>query len=194
MKVFSPREHQTHRESVLRFLALVVLLVAYFVYMSWQYDAATGALLALLTWSFFVLCTPIADGGFIVAFPVRLLLGIRMVVTQVVVWFVAIAVNITVLILAPEAYDNSKLTVLLKVILTTPWPDWSILLISAAGTGLSIYFGDEMMDMTKHEDRKKNHRHGFKYKALVVLGLGVLTILAYYRLLEDLHVVVPPAG
>ena len=194
MTAFSPGKHQTHRESILRFLALVVLLVAYFIYMSWEYDAATGALLAVLTWSFFVLCTPIADGGFMVAFPVRLLLGVRMMITQIVVWFVAIGLNIAVLIWAPEAYDNSKLTVLLKIILTTPWPDWSILLISAAGTGLSIYFGDEMMDMTHHAERKKSHRHGFKYKTLLVLGLGVLTIIAYYRLLEDLNVVIPPAG
>ena len=74
---FSPR-HQTHRENLWRFLGLVVVLMGYFAYLSWKFDAATGAWLALLSWSFFVLCTPVADGGFIVAFPVRLLLGTRL--------------------------------------------------------------------------------------------------------------------
>ena len=194
MSVFSARRHATHRESLWRFIALLAVLIAYFVYMSWQFDPATGALLAVLSWSFFVLCTPIADGGFLIAFPVRLLFGIRMMITQVIVWIAAILINVAVLLVAPEVYDHTKLTVLLKIILTTPWPDWSILLISAAGTGLSIYFGDEMMDITSHADRRKSHRHGFTYKTLLVLGLAVLTITAYYRLLSDLHMTIPAAG
>lgn len=187
---FSP-EHQTHKESMWRFLALVALLVAYFFYMSWKYDATTGAWLALLSWSFFVLCTPVADGGFIVAFPVRLLFGTRMLVTQVIVWVVAIVINITALNLAPQDYSDTALTKLLFTILTTPLPYWGILAISAVGTGLSIWFGDEMMDVTSHADRKKHHKHGFSHKVIIVVGLGVITILAYYHLLSDLGITIP---
>lgn len=185
--VFATR-HPTHRESLWRFLALIGLLVAYFAYMSWRYDAATGAWSALLSWSFFVLCTPVADGGFIVAFPVRLLFGTRMLVSQVAVWVVAIIANFAALEFAPDRYQDAALTRLLYTILTTPWPYWSILAIAAAGTGLSIVFGDEMLDVTRHEDRKTYHRHGFKHRLLVVVGLGVLTILAYYQLLHELGV------
>ena len=191
MTDFSPQQHETHHESLWRFLALIAILAAYFGYMSWKFDAATGALLAGLSWSFFVLCTPVADGGFIVAFPVRLLFGTRMLITQVVVWFVAIGINIGALYWAPDSYADTALTRLLQTILTTPWPYWSILLISAAGTGLSIWFGDEMMDVTKHSERTKHHTHGLKYRTLLVAGLGVLTILAYYQLLSDLGVSVP---
>lgn len=81
---FSPK-HQTHSESLWRFLGLITLFIAYFVYMSWKFDAATGAWLVLLSWSFFVLCTPVADGGFIIAFPIRLLFGTRMLITQLIV-------------------------------------------------------------------------------------------------------------
>lgn len=188
---FAPKAHPTHRESLLRFAALVAVLLAYFGYMSWKYDAATGAWIAVLSWSFFVLCTPIADGGFLVDFPVRLLFKVRMVVTEAVVWVIALGINITAVNIAPDSYQSAPITRLLYSILTTPWPYWSIVLISALGTVLSIWFGDELMDVTSHESREKHHRHGFKHRILVVLGLGLLTVIAYYHLLSHLGVSVP---
>ena len=184
-------KHETHRETLLKFITLTLILIAYFIYMSWKYDASTGLAVALLTWSFFVLCTPIADGGFILAFPIRLLFGIRMSVTQIVLWFVAIGLNIFMLVSASNAYDLTFPTRLLKHILTVPYPYWSILILSAAGTLLSIYFGDEMMDVTSHKDRVKHHRHGLKYRTVLVLGLGILTVAAYYYLLNSLNIVLP---
>ena len=191
MTPFSPKQHQTHRESLWRFLALIGLLAAYFTYMSWKFDAATGAWLALLSWSFFVLCTPVADGGFIIAFPARLLFGTRMLTTQMIVWVLAIVINIAALNFSPANYENTALTRLLLTILTTPWPYWSILAISAVGTALSIWFGDEMMDVTIHADREIHHKHGFKHSTLLIIGLGVLTVLAYYQLLSDLRISIP---
>lgn len=64
-------------------------------------------------------------------------------------------------------------------------------MISAAGTGLSIWFGDEMLDVTTHAAREKHHRHSLKHRTLVVLGLGIVTILAFYHLLSDLGIKVP---
>ncbi len=188
------RKSPTHRESLWRFAALAALLVLYFGFMSWKYDAATGAWLAALSWSFFVLCTPIADGGFIIDFPVRLLFGTRMLFTEIGVWVVAIGLNIVALSLAPQQYDQTALTRLLHTILTTPWPYWSIVVISATGTLLSIWFGDEMLDVTTHAARKKHHRHGFTHRTLVVVGLGLLTVLAYSHLLRHLGVEVPGGG
>jgi len=159
--------------------------------MSWKYDASTGFTVALLSWSFFVLCTPVADGGFILAFPVRLLFGIKMSITQIVLWFVAIGLNIFMLISASNTYDLTFITKLLKHILTEPYPYWGILILSAAGTLLSIYFGDEMMDVTSHKDRVKHHRHGLKYRTVLVLGLGVLTVVSYYYLLDSLNIALP---
>lgn len=182
------KEHQTHRESLWRFFILVLLLAVYFGYMSWKFDASTGALLALLSWSFFVLCTPIADGGFVVAFPIRLLFGTRMVITQIVVWVLALLINIVAISVVPDAYSQTAITNVLHSILTTPWPNWSVLLISLAGTMLSIWFGDEMIDVTSHSMRKKQHRHGFKHKVLLIAGFGLLTIIAYYHVIAGLGI------
>jgi len=181
-------KHETHKETFLKFIALVVILIAYFLYMSWKYDASTGFGVVALTWSFFVLCTPIADGGFILAFPIRLLFKIKMSITQVILWFVAIGMNVFMLLNYPNVYDLSFFAKLLKHILSEPYPYWSILIISALGTFLSIFFADEMMDVTSHKERESSHQHGLKYRTLIVLGLGVLTVIAYYYLLDGLGV------
>jgi hypothetical protein len=183
--------HDTHKETLLKFFALVLILLAYFLYMSWKYDASTGFGVSVLTWSFFVLCTPVADGGFILAFPIRLLFKIRMAYTQVVLWFIAVGINMYMFFEESKVYDLTFVTKLLKHIISEPYPYWSILFISAFGTFLSIYFGDEMMDVASHKDRIIAHRHGFKYRTLVVLGLGVLSVVAYYYLLNSLNVVLP---
>ncbi|MFT4519565.1 MAG: hypothetical protein ACI9JM_001962 [Halioglobus sp.] len=180
--------HETHKETILKFLALVFILVAYFGYMSWKFDASTGFGIALLTWSFFVLCTPVADGGFILAFPIRLLFGVKMATTQAIIWVFAVGLNIFMLKLAADTYQLSFITKLLEQILTQANPYWSILVISAFGTFLSIYFGDEMMDVTAHKDREKHHQHGFKYRIVLVVGLGLLTVVAYYHLLSSLNI------
>lgn len=184
-------KHETHKETIIKFIALVVIILAYFSFMSWKYNASTGFEVTLLTWSFFVLCTPVADGGFILAFPIRLLFGIKMSITQIVLWFVAIGINVFMLAYSPDSYDLTFLTSLLKKIIVEPYPYWSILIISAMGTLLSIYFGDEMMDVTSHKNREKHHHHGLNYRIILVLGLGVLTVFAYYHLLSTLNITLP---
>ena len=52
------------RQVLVKFLLLLVILLGYFGYLAYEYDVATGGIAALLSWSFFVLCTPVADAGF----------------------------------------------------------------------------------------------------------------------------------
>lgn len=179
---------ETHREILYKFLILLGVLVLYFGYLSFEYGLLTGGIVAALTWSFFVLCTPIADAGFLLDFPLRLLFGIRMLYSEIVVWAIAIALNIYALIFNPKAYDLTIITKIFKEILLTPNPYWSILLLSGVGTFLSIYFGDEMLDVFKHRDRVKYHQHSFKLKIIGVISLFVLILISYYLLLESLNI------
>jgi len=181
-------KHETHRETLYKFLGLLAILGGYFAYLSWKFDIVTGGYLAALTWSFFVLCTPIADAGFLVDFPMRLLFKIRMVHGEMGVWTMAITINIIGMTAFPDMYDKTFLTTLFKKILTTPWPYWGIILLSATGTYLSIYFGDEMIDVFKHKDRAKFHKHGFKWQVVAFIGLFVLAIVGYYELLKSLGI------
>lgn len=181
-------KHPPKREGLIKFLLLLAVLLGYLGYLSWEYGLATGGLVAALTWSFFVLCTPVADAGFLLDFPVRLITGLRMFFCEMIVWTVAISLNAGALYLSPESYESTFLTSLLHKILTTPWPYWSIIVLCAVGTFLSVKFGDEMMDVIANKDRHYHHKHGFKYQLIALAGFALLIIWAYYHLIDSLGV------
>jgi hypothetical protein len=154
-----------------------------------QYDLLTGGIAALITWSFFVLCTPIADAGFLLDFPLRLIFGIRMILSEIVVWIIAISINVFSLIYFREFYDTTFITQIMKVILTTPYPYWIVIFLSAIGTFLSIRFGDELMDVLHHKDRYFYLRHHFKHEILLFIFFLVV-IFGYYEIISNLGITI----
>ena len=170
-----------------KFLLLCILLVSYFFYLCVQYDLMTGGIASALTWTFFVLCTPIADAGILLDFPLRLLFGIRMLISEIAVWALAIAVNIFSLVYFSEYYETTMLTKLLHAILTMPYPYWSVIMLSGAGTFLSIRFADELMDVMHHRDREFFHRHGFKHE-IIIMMFFLLVLIGYYELIASLGI------
>ena len=179
-------KHPPH-QVLIKFCLLALLLISYFGYLTYEYDLMTGGIAALITWNFFVLCTPIADAGFLLDFPMRLLFGIRMVVSEIVVWAVAISINVIALAYFTDYYQTTFITNLMKVILTSPFPYWSIIVLSGFGTFLSIRFGDELMDVLNHKDRYFYLRHQFKHE--LVLFIFFLTVLfGYYEIMTSLGI------
>ena len=188
MKVFiNKKETHPKKKLLYKFILLCILLVGYFSYLSIQYDLATGGVASAITWSFFVLCTPIADAGFLLDFPLRLLFGIRMLLSEIVVWALAITVNIISLLCFVEYYQTTKLTSLFYTILTNPYPYWSVILVSGTGTFLSIRFADEVMDVAHHRDREIFHRHRIKHKIVMIIFF-VLILFGYYELMSLLGI------
>lgn len=175
------------RQVLIKFLLLCLLLFGYFAYLSFKFDMLTGGVASLITWSFFVLCTPVADAGFLLDFPLRLLFGIRMVVSEVAVWAIAIGINAFAISFAPRYYDTTLLTTILHKIILTPYPYWAIVVLSGIGTFLSIRFGDELMDVLHHRDRAYFHRHGFKFE-LVLVAFFLAAIWLYYELISSLGI------
>jgi hypothetical protein len=178
----SPKHQITYK-----FILLCLLLVGYFVYLSYKYDVLTGGIASLITWSFFVLCTPIADAGFLLDFPLRLLFSIRMVFSEIAVWAIAILINIIASIYFQEYYNTTPLTKLIYAILTTPYPYWAVIILSGIGTFLSIRFGDELMDVVSHRDRDFFHKHNFKHE-IVLLIFFILVIFGYYEITSALNI------
>ncbi len=176
------------RQVIIKFFLLCLLLIGYFSYLSIEYDLVTGGIASLLTWSFFVLCTPVADAGFLLDFPLRLLFGIRMIFSEIVVWCIAITINMVSLSYAPQYYETTALTKVFSAILTTPYPYWSVILLSAIGTFLSIRFGDELMDIVRHKDRSFFHQHGYKHELIIMIVMFVLVIIGYYELIASLGI------
>lgn len=187
MTLANTKELHPKRHVLYKFLLLCVLLISYFVYLSYEYNLLTGGIAAALTWSFFVLCTPIADAGFLLDFPLRLLLGIRMFFSEIAVWGIAIAINVFSIIYFTEYYETTKLTKLLYAILINPYPYWSVILLSGLGTFLSIRFGDELMDVVHHKDRTYFHKHGYKHEIIIIVFFVFISI-GYYGLITSLGI------
>ena len=175
------------KQVLFKFLMLCLVLIGYFAYLSFEYDLMTGGVAAMLTWSFFVLCTPIADAGFLLDFPLRILFGVRMLISEIAVWAIAITINIVSLLYFAEYYETTTLTKLLYAILTMPNPYWSVILLSGVGTFLSIRFADELMDVVHHRDRNFFHRHGYKHE-LIVIVFFITVFIGYYKLIASLGI------
>jgi hypothetical protein len=170
------------KQIIIKFALLFCLLLGYFAYLSFEYGLATGGLVTALTWSFFVLCTPVADAGFLLDFPLRLLFGIRMFISEAVVWVIAILTNILVLIAYPATYETTAITDILQRIITTPYPYWGIVILSGLGTFLSVHFADELMDVIHHHERNYFHSNHFKHE-LILLAFFVMALFAYSHLI-----------
>lgn len=171
----------------IKFALLLAVLLGYYAYLSYKYDLATGGVASALTWSFFVLCTPVADAGFLLDMPLRLIFGIRMVFSEIAVWVIAISINLATLVFAPHYYETTALTGILHKILLTPFPYWAVILLSAIGTFLSIRFGDELMDVISHRDRAFFHSNQFKHE-LILMAFFVVVIFVYADLVAKLGI------
>ncbi len=182
-------EKETHprKTTLYKFVLLCIVLVGYFFYLTYQYDLMTGGIASAITWSFFVLCTPIADAGFLLDFPIRLLFGIRMLFSEVAVWVIAISINVISLFYFVDYYQTTKLTRIFHVILTNPYPYWAVVLLSGMGTFLSIRFADELMDVVRHRDREYFLHHSFKHEIIVIVFF-IVVLFGYYELIASLGI------
>ena len=181
-------QHKTKRHVSIKFLLLLAALLVYFGWLSWHYGFATGGLVSVITWSFFVLCTPIADAGFLIDFPLRLLFRVRMWMSEIFVWGVAISIAGFSAIFSPEVFETTEVTSLFLKIITTPWPFWLIVLLSGTGTFLSIKFGDELLDCVEHHERVFHQKHKRLYHLILMAGFLVLIFWGYGHLLTKLGV------
>ena len=177
--------HETKREVLARFVIVLSIFLIYFAYVAYRFGVGHGIWITLLTWSFFVLCTPIADAGFLLDFPIRVVAGVRMIKSEALVWLVAVALNVIALLTHPELYENTLVLSVLYHILTNPVPYWLIIVLSFIGTFLSIYFGDELLDVVYHHERAKYILHKDKYKIVAFAIVLLLSLIMYKYFLDE---------
>jgi len=186
IKILDIIKYDTKNQVFKRFLTVLIIFSLYLIFVIFKYGLKDGILVGLLTWSFFVFCTPIADAGFLVGFPARILAGIKMTYSQVLVYFIATTIIVYSFIFSPSIFDKSLLLHIFKTILLNPIPYWAIILICLVGTFLSVMFGDELMDVFKHDERKIWKRHGFTHNLIILLFLFISCILIYLYLMSEL--------
>ena len=188
---FSFLESETKKHTFIKYVLLLIVILGYFFYAVRKYGAGNGFLVTLLTWSFFVFCTPIADAGFLIDFPVRLITKMRMIHSEMMVWSFATILNLYAYFHNSQIYTKTIILQLFHKILSHPYPFWGIIFLSAAGTFLSIYFGDELLDVSMHKERLKYIRHMNKYKIIVFAFIIAMTLLIYNFLLNNLGINLP---
>jgi len=185
------KKHETKQHILFKFLAVLAIVAGYFGYIVYEYGLENGLMITALTWSFFVLCTPVADAGFLIDFPLRLITRIKMLYSEMFVWGIAISLNIYAFFSSPESYEKTALLQLFKHILDEPIPFWVIIFISAIGTFMSVLFGDELFDVAKHSERKFHAKHKHNYNFIIMIFVIGISIILYYFLLEKLGVNLP---
>jgi len=183
--------HETKKKALFKFLIIFFIVITYFVFESFHFGIQNGFFITLLTWSFFVLCTPIADGGFLIDFPVRLFTNFRMVYSEIIVWVSAISINIYAFFFRSFSYDETVLLQLFHHILSQPIPFWVIIVLSCIGTFISIKFGDELIDVVTHKQRLLYKKHKNKYKIILLIFIFLLILVLYDFLLKRLGVHMP---
>lgn len=184
-------EHETKRDSLTKFIFILLIVFAYFWFIADEYGAQYGFAITALTWSFFVMCTPIADAGFLIDFPVRVVADIRMMYTEIIVWITALGINGYALLYAPEIYEKTFVLMLFQHILVTPYPFWGIIILSAIGTFLSVYFGDELMDVVSYSERTEHAKHKLKHDFILFVFVIIAVIALYDFLLKELGMEIP---
>jgi len=182
---------ETKKHTLVRYFLLLTFIVIYVYYTINEFGFNNGIFVSALTWSFFVFCTPIADAGFILAFPIRVLIGVRMVYTQITSFLLALFFTLGAIIYNPMIFQNTLILKLYHQILYNPYPNWIIIVLSLFGTFFSIYFGDELMDVSAHKERSLYHQHKSKHKIIISLSIFVLTIIVYNFLLHQIGIEIP---
>ena len=182
-----------HRSPAIKFLVVIIILTIYLGISVRNFGAKEGFLISLLTWTFFVLCTPIADAGFILDLPIRLITGVKMIYSEIIVWSIAITANIIIFFSNSQLYENTQLLSLFYNILSQPIPFWTIILLSAGGTFLSLLFGDELLDISYEQKKERTHhqKHKHTFRIITIITLFVLILAIYDFLLNKLGVSIP---
>jgi hypothetical protein len=179
-------KHETKQYILIKFLAVLAILFAYFLFISHRYGVKDGFFVTFLTWSLFVLGTPVADAGFLIDFPVRMLFHIKMFYSEVIVWLIALSLNFYAIIFRPEIYETTHILYFFKKILVNPFPYWGIIILSALGTFVSVRFGDELMETISHHERSFYHKHKYNYHFLILIFIFAISFALYGFLLKKL--------
>ena len=191
IKISHFRKHETKQHILFKFLGVLFIFAGYLGFIVYKYGLENGIMITALTWSFFVLCTPIADAGFLIDFPLRLITRIKMLYSEIIVWLIAISLNLYAFFQKPEHYEKTELLKLFKHILDEPIPFWTIIIISLIGTFLSIFFGDELFDTASHSERKIHAKHKHNHNFIIMIFVLGITLVLYDFLLKKLGVNLP---
>lgn len=122
-----------------KFIIALLFTTLFIIRYTVHYGFLAALVLTLLTWTFFMLCTPLNKGGMLVAPILYFTTHHRFQYTELAVWLAAIAMNALAIFSYPMLYTATTITSLLYYILTHPWPCWVIVALSLCATLYNIF-------------------------------------------------------
>lgn len=170
-----------------RYVLSALVVVLYAAYMVHRYGVKDGMIATYLTWSFFVLGTPVADAGGILDVPLRVLTGFPMVAIETCVITFTIATMVLIVRYRPEAFERTRLLQAFRTMLTTPNPYWGVVALCVVGTIMSVRLGDIVIDNIGVAISSARSVAGF-FAALLELPLEFWLVVAAYAVVWWLYV------
>lgn len=117
-----------------KFFCYLGLFSAWISYLVTLHGTFDGVLLAFLTWSFFVLCTPIILEGFLVSFVHGLFRGGQLYDVSIFAWVISVLLNFFTYNFYADVYQKTLITNFLHIVISRPFPERFILILCALGT------------------------------------------------------------
>ncbi len=89
-----------------------------------------GAYLTILAWTFCILCLPTHKGALIFDTPTRFFRQPLAKYAPLMIWCIAVLINVVTIKLTPSLYYCTSITHLLLLMLTTPQPYYRLIIIN----------------------------------------------------------------
>ena len=139
-----------------------------------------GLHIAALLWSFFVLCVPYGSSGILLS-PFRRATRLRLQYADIVLWAIAVGLNVYTYFFARQIYLKSISTHLLYQIISNPWPYWLIMAICIFGMIYRLFIAPDAM-------KRSMVLHYLLNGFLVAAGFATLGLLTYQELIIIMNV------
>jgi hypothetical protein len=158
------------------FIIPISFLILLFLSFYLNHNFTTSITATFITWSFYIICVPAYHGKYILGIPYKFLTGKKFLYPERILWGSALIFNSIIIFKYNSFYETTIITNLFYQILSTPWPQWLIIFVSAIGTFYRSIIGYEKY---------------YKYKyinysirtILVILGILTLLFLSYNELI-----------
>lgn len=131
-----------------RFICVSIILIIYFLYVCWKYGITQGIGVTLITWSFFIFGTPLADADAIVDFPIRVFTDIPMHITEIYLFIIAALISLWYYIYNRVIFQYTFLTKIVYKMITNPFSLYGfIVVLSLIGSVISAFFENAIYDL-----------------------------------------------
>lgn len=169
------------KSEFIKFLTFLSIIF-FFIIVFWaKFGLKVAVVSVFLSWSFFVLCIPFSHGKTMLGVPFKFITGRSLVYPEIMMWVLALILNIVVYTSIPWVYFSTFINHLLLRVVSTPWPYWLALSLCFFATFYKFLIGAENF-------KAKRIRHSLARFSLIILSLITFFYISYNELIILLNI------